>query len=157
MRTGVKAPFATLLALALLAGCTSDPPVTGPRTGYLNYKDDSVTFVEWAQTWDRLEGTIKVLDRKPDNEVVTTVFVFYGTLYDTEVDLTLTSSGNAQDGFYPIDKTLRGALIGNTLALPPMNKADVLGTEQFRRATPEEFAEATRKFEMRAKLNKGAK
>jgi hypothetical protein len=149
--------FALLLsALAPLAGCKSEPPITRPKASYLHFDDDSVTFVEWAQAWDKLEGTIKTLNRKPDNEVVTTVFVFYGALYDTEVSLTLTSSGNAQDGYYPIDKTIRGALIGNTLALPPVNKADVLGTEQFRRATPEEFAEASRKLEMRAKLNKGA-
>jgi hypothetical protein len=162
--------FALLLsALAFLAG----DKARSPKTGYLHINHDSVTFVEWAQAWDKLEGTIKTLDSKPDGEVVTTVFMFngllrdtYGALYDAEVDLTLTSSGNAQDGFYPypIDKTIRGVLRGDTLAwqgvtlvLPHMNKVDALGMERFRRATPAEFDEASRKLQMRAKLNKGAK
>jgi hypothetical protein len=163
VRQSVRAAlFAALVLLSALV--SADSKSEPPKTGYLHYNDDSVTFVEWAQSENKLKGTIQALDKKPDGEVVATVFVFYGALYDTEVDLTLTSSGNAQDGFYPIDETFRGALRGDTLALqgitpilPHMSKADMLGMERFRRATLAEFAEASRKIQTHARLNKGAK
>jgi hypothetical protein len=132
-----------LSALALLAGCKSEPPITGPRTGYLHFEDGSVTFVEWAQTGQKLEAQISALERKFDGNLRVTKFLFHGTLNGEKVTLTLNSSGNPQDGFHSMDKTITGTLIGDTLTLPPMNEAVGAESVVFRPATPLEFADAT--------------
>jgi hypothetical protein len=132
-----------LSALAFLAGCKSEPPITGPRVGYLHFNDRSVTFVEWTLTGRKLEGQISALHRKPDGKVKVTMFLFYGKLDGDKVSLTLNSSGNAQDGFHSMDKTIIGALGDDTLTLPPVNGADGDEPVVFRRATPVEFADAT--------------
>src|SRR5262245_6748363 len=98
MRTSVKALLIILSALSFLAGCKSEPPITGPRTGYLHYKDGSVTYVEWAQAGEKIEGQISALNRKPDGKIERTVFFFKGTLDDEfKVRLTLNSSAS-RDG-----------------------------------------------------------
>src|SRR5262245_50892891 len=156
MRTGIKAPLAILSALAFLSGCKSEPPITGPKTGYLHFNDDSVTYVEWAQAGQKLEGNIAVLDRQPDGKIGRTVFFFKGTLNGEKVSLTLSESAS-RDGSQMMDKTIIGALEGNTLTLPPVNGAD--GTERvvFRRATPEELADATGNLQKRAEATKTVK
>jgi hypothetical protein len=143
MRTSVKSLLAILSALAILAGCKSEPPITGPRVGYLHFDDGAVTYVEWTPTGRKLEGQISALHRKPDGKVKVTIFLFYGKLGSDKVSLTLNSSGNAQDGFQSMDKTIIGTLGDDTLTLPPVKGADGEEPLVFRRATPVEFANAT--------------
>jgi hypothetical protein len=149
--------FALLLsALALLAGCKSEPPITGPKTGYMYSNDDSAMYVEWAQAGQRLEGEIKALDRKPDGEVGVAVFLFNGTLNGDKVSLTLNWSAS-RDGSQMIDKTIIGALVGNTLTLPPVNGTDGAESVVFRRATLGEYLDAAANLQKRAKTTKTAK
>ena len=44
-------PVALLLlsALAFLAGCKSEMPITRQKASYLHFDDDSVTFLEWVK------------------------------------------------------------------------------------------------------------
>jgi hypothetical protein len=130
-------------ALALLAGCKSKPPITEPRAGYLHFEDGSVTFVEWAQTGQKLEGQISALERRFNGNLRVTKFLFHGTLNGEKVSLTLNSSGNPQDGFHSMDKTITGTLIGDTLTLPSMNETGGAESVEYRQATPVEFADAT--------------
>jgi hypothetical protein len=149
--------FALLLStLALLAGCKSEPPITGPKTGYMYSNDDSAMYVEWAQAGPRLEGEIQVWDRKPDGEFGATVFLFNGTLNGDKVSLTLNWSAS-RDGSRMIDKTIIGALVGNTLTLPPVNGTDRAESVVLRRATPKEFVDAAATLQKRAETTKTAK
>jgi hypothetical protein len=152
--------FALLLStLALLAGCKSEPPMIGPKTGYMSLNGDSVTYVEWAQAEQKLQGDITVLDRKPDGKVERTVFFFKGTLNGERVSLTLNSSAS-RNSSQMINKTILGALDGNTLTLTPVNDADsAVGVVlvEYRRATPEEFADAALNLQKSAKTTKTAK
>ena len=149
--------FALLLsALALLAGCKSEPHITGPKTGYMYSNDDSAMYVEWAQAGQRLEGEINAWDRKPDGEFGFTVFLFNGKLNGDKVSLTLNWSAS-QDGSRMIDKTIIGALVGNTLTLPPVNGTDGAESVVFRRATLKEYIDTVANLEQRAKTTKTAK
>ncbi|HKQ93065.1 MAG TPA: hypothetical protein VJZ77_20560 [Blastocatellia bacterium] len=145
-----------LSALALLAGCKSKPPITGPKTGYMYSNDDSARYVEWAQAGQRLEGEIQTWDRKSDGEFGVTLFSFNGTLSGDKVSLTLNGS-SSRDGYRMIDKTIIRALVGNTLTLPPMNRTDGSESVVFRRATMEEYLDAAWNLQKRAKTTKTAK
>jgi hypothetical protein len=152
----VTAALLALLALALLAGCKSEPPITGPRTGYLHFKYGSVTFVEWTQTGQKLEGQISALNSKPDGKIGRTVFFFKGTLDGEMVRLTLSESSSG-DRSQLSGKTITGALVRDTLTLPPVNEADGPESVEYRRATPLEFANATAYLQEPPKETKTAK
>ena len=161
MRTSVKAPLIILSALALLAGCIwvwdTTRSKTGPKTGYLHFDDDSATFVKWTQAGQKLEGTIDALYRKPDGNAGRAMFLFHGALNGEMVSLRLNSSGTAQDGFHNMDKTITGALRGDTLTLPPVNEADGAEPVEFRRASVVEFFRATLKLQKVVARTKTAK
>jgi hypothetical protein len=54
-----------LSALAFVAGCKSSPPPLEPKTGYLYSYDDSVIFIKWEQTGQKLKGFILVYYEEP--------------------------------------------------------------------------------------------
>jgi hypothetical protein len=141
--------FALLLsALALLAGCK--PPA---QAAFLRDDDDIVQLIKWTQEGIRINGTIDISERKPDNEIRTALIEFDGVLDGENVSMTLKSSWTPQGGDKAMKGKITGFLTGDTLTLLLENGLEPI---HFRRATPAKHAEATRKLQMRAKLNKGA-
>jgi hypothetical protein len=142
--------FALLLsALALLAGCNWSPQ----KDSFLLADDDGVQFVQWTKDGMQIRGTIDISERKPNNEIRTSRFMFDGVSDGENVSMTVKSLWTPQGGDKAIKKEITGLLKDDTLTLFMEN---VSGPVQYRRATRTEHDEATRKLEMRAKLNKGA-
>jgi hypothetical protein len=104
-------------------------------------------FIRWTREGARITGTIDISVREPDKAIVKDQITLDGQSDGQAVTMTWKSSWTA--------KTIevKGAIKGDTLML---FIADGNEPVEFRRATPEEHAEASRKLEMRAKLNKGA-
>jgi hypothetical protein len=141
--------FALLLsAFALLAGCK--PP---QKAGFLRNDDDIVQLVKWTQEGKRINGTIDISERKPDNEIRTTLIEFDGVSDGENISMTLKSSWTPQGGDKAMKGKITGFLTGDTLTLLLENGLEPI---HFRRATPAAHAEAVRNLQMRAKLNKGA-
>jgi hypothetical protein len=142
--------FALLLsALALLAGCNLGPQ----KDAFLRADDEGVLFVKWTKDGMQIIGTIDISEREPNNEIKTTLIAFDGVLSGTVVSMNLRSSWTAQGGDKALKGEIRGLLSDDTLTLFMPNVSNPV---QFRRATRTEHDEATRKLQMRAKLNKGA-
>jgi hypothetical protein len=142
--------FALLLsALALLAGCKLGPQ----QDAFLRSDDEGVLFVKWTRSGMQISGTIDISEKKPDNEIGTTRFMFDGVSDGENVSMAVKSSWTPQGGDKAIKKEITGLLKGDTLTLFMGHMSAPL---QFRRATHVEYAEASRKLEMRANLNKGA-
>src|SRR5262245_46561563 len=150
MRTSVKTPLIILSALVFLTGCKSSPQ----KDAFLRADDEGVLFVQWAWDGMQIRGTIEILDKKPDNEIGTTHFMFDGVSDGENVSMTVKSSWTPQGGDKAIKKEITGLLKGDTLTLFMENVPEPI---EFRRATRTEHDEATRKLQTRAKLNKGAK
>lgn len=157
MRTGVKTPLAILSALAFLAACKLRPQ----KEAFLFTDDERVLFVQWTWVDREIRGTIDISEKMPDNEIKTTHIAFDGVsegdsvLSDGEdVRMNLKSSWTAHGGDKELKRESGGFLARDTLMLPL--EGDQSPLAQFRRATRTEHDEATRKLEMRAKLNKGA-
>jgi hypothetical protein len=123
------------------------------KASFLRAVNDEVTFVKWTQDGMRITGTIDMSERKPNNDIETTLIAFDGVLSGEGVNMNLKSSWTARGGDKAVKREIAGTLKGDTLTLLLSNELEPV---QFRRATPEEHAEATRKLEMRVKLNKGA-
>jgi hypothetical protein len=91
-----------------------------------------------------------MLKRKPDNEIELASVMFDGVLDGENISITTKDKDQVEK--------ITGRLKGDTLAFFREN-----GTEheaapvEFRRATPAEYAEASKNLKMRAALNKGAK
>jgi hypothetical protein len=158
MRTSVKTPIIILSALALLAGCKSEPPKTGletgPKTGYLRLDDDMVMFIELTQAGRKIEGTIEEWIRTPHGKVEFTMHQFYGVLDGEKVSMTLNFSGTLDGGFTDRGGTIAGVLRGDTLAwIPGLQFEPVL----FHRASSTEYVDAYRNLYMRATKKETAK
>jgi hypothetical protein len=132
-----------LSALALLAGCKLFPQ----QDAFLRSDDKGVMFIRWTREGARITGTIDISVMEPDNDIVTDLITFDGQSDGQTVTMNWKSSWTAKS------IEVKGALKGNTMML---FMADGLEPVEFRRATAAEHDEATRKLEMRAKLNKGA-
>ena len=160
MRTGVKTPLITLLALALLAGCKSEPQRSPQSEGFLRSDDESVLFVQWTRGVRQIGGTIDILERKPGGEIGTAMLVFDGYSDGMNVSMHMMSSWTPRGGDKGLTGKFKGLLIGDTLTLFNVHVSGPVqfrsGPLQFRRATRAEYHEAARQLEMRAKLNKGA-
>lgn len=137
-----------LLALALFAGCKSSP------AGYLRVDDDAVAFIQWTQEGTQIKGTIDMVMRTPDNEIITFLAVCDGVLDGEKFSMLTKSVRTSQGGEEKPGEKIIGRLKGGTLTLF-IDEGDS-EPKEFRRAAPAEFAEASRKLQMRAKLNKGA-
>ena len=138
MRTCVKTPLVILSALALLAGCKSSPA----KASFLLVDSDAVHFVQWTQEGKQIKGTIELVGITHDNEIETTSAMFDGVLDGENVSMATKTWGK-----------FRGRLGRDILTV----FVDMKGEVDLRRATPAEYAEATKNFKMRAALNKGAK
>ena len=114
---------------------------------------DGVQFVQWTKDGMQIRGTINLSERKPDNEIRTALIEFDGVLEGENVSMTLKSSWTPQGGDKAMKGKITGFLTGDTLTLLLENGLEPI---HFRRATPAKHAEATRKLQMRANLNKGA-
>jgi hypothetical protein len=137
-------------ALALLVGCKSEPP----KTGYLYVDDEEVAFVKWTQEGMRISGTIDILARKRGGEIETVQVMFDGVLDGENVSMTTKSVRTSQGDDDEQEEKITGRLRGDTLTLI---RADGAEATEFRRATPEEHAEASRKLQMRATKKETAK
>jgi hypothetical protein len=146
-----------MLALALLAGCKSSSPKTGPKTGYLHIDGDSATFVKWTQEGQKLEGTIDAVYRKPDGNAGRAMLLFRGALNGEMVSLNLNPSGIAQERFQTIDKTITGTLRGDTMTLLFGEGANGAQPVVFRRASAVEFLDAYLKLHRVAAVKTTAK
>ena len=158
MRTRVKASFAILSALTLIAGCKSAPPKTGleagAKTGYLRHDDDMVMFVEWMQAGRKIEGTIEEWSRTPHGKVEFTMHKFDGVLDGEKVRMTLNFSGTLDGGFTDRGGTIAGVLGSDTLAwIPGLAFEPVL----FHRASSAEYVDAYRNLYMRVTKKAAAK
>jgi hypothetical protein len=143
--------FSLLLsALALLAGCKSEPQ----KASFLRIDDNGVQFVKWTQEGMRIRGTIDMSEMKPGGEIVTALATFDGVLDGENFRMTTTSARSSERGDEEAGEKITGRLKWDTLTL----LIDEKGSEpkEFRRATHAEYAEASRKLQMRSKLNKGA-
>ena len=142
--------FALLLsALVLLAGCNLGPQ----KDAFLRADDEGVLFVKWTRNGMQISGTIDISEKKPDNEIGTTRFMFDGVSDGENVSMTVKSSWAPQGGDKAIKKEITGLLKGDTLTL---FMGHMSAPVQFRRATAAEHAESVQKLEKRAALNKGA-
>jgi hypothetical protein len=148
VRTSVKTPLIILSALALLAGCKSTQ-----KDSFLRTYDEGVLFVQWTREGMQIRGTLEILEKKPDNEIKTTLIALDGTSDGENVSMNLKSSWTVQGGNKAIKGEITGLLKGDTLTL---FLAKELEPVQFRRATRTEHDDATRTLQMRANLNKGA-
>ena len=158
MITRIKAPLIILSALALIAGCRTPSPKTGPKTGYLYFDDNFVTFVKWTQEGQKLEGAIDSVYRKPGGgETGRVMLLFRGTLNGEMVNLDLSPSGTAQERFQTIDKTVTGTLRGDTLALLFGDGANGAQPVVSRRASEVEFLDAYLKLQKVTATTKTAK
>jgi hypothetical protein len=150
VRACIKILLITLSALAFLTGCKSAPQ----KDGFLHADDEGVVFIQWTREGMQIRGTIDISEKNPDNEIKTTLISFDGISDGGNVTMNLKSSWTARHG----DKADRGRmearLKDNTLIL---FTADAHEPMEFRRATTTEHDEATRKLQMSAALNKGAK
>ncbi len=138
-----------LSALALLAGCKSSPQ----KDAFLHADDDGVLFVRWTREGMQIRGAIDISEKKPDNEIRTTLIDFDGVSDGENVSMTYKGSWTPPGGDKAIKSMITGLLKGDTLTLFIENVSEPV---QFRRATRTEHDEATRKLQMRANLNKGA-
>ena len=150
MRTGAKTPLAVLSALTILAGCK----LSSQKAVFLRIDRDAVQFIQWTQEGTQIKGTIDILERTPDNEIITFLAVCDGVLDGEKFSMITKSVRTSQGGDEKPGEKIIGRLKGGTLTLF-IDEGDT-EPKEFRRAAPAEFAEATRKLEMRAKLNKGA-
>jgi hypothetical protein len=135
---------ALILFVLLLAGCKSGPQ----KEAFLHADDEGVMFIRWTREGARITGTIDISLRTPDNDIEKDLITLDGQLDGQTVTMTWGSSWTAK----AIEIT--GTLKGDTLML---FMAEGKEPVELRRATHEEHAEASRKLEMRAALNKGAK
>jgi hypothetical protein len=101
----------------------------------------------------QIRGTIKISEKKPDNEIKTTLIAFDDTSDGENVGISLKSSWIPQGAPDAMKGEMTGLLKGDTLTLVMSNMARPV---QFRRATATEREEATRKLKTRAALNNGA-
>ena len=138
-----------LLALALFAGCK--PPAQ--KASFMLADDDGVQFIEWTQEGRQIRGSINVSELKPGGEIGTSLVFFDGVLDGENVSMTLKSSWTLRGGDKALKGEITGLLRGDTLWVFPTPGSE---PGQFRRATATEHAEASRKLQTRAKLNKGA-
>src|SRR5262245_58040092 len=92
-----------LSALALLAGCK--PPA---QAAFLRDDGDIVQLIKWTQEGRRINGTIDISERKPDNEIRTALIEFDGVLEGEDVSIALKSSWTPQGG----DKAMKGRITG---------------------------------------------
>jgi len=136
--------FALLLsALAFLAG----RKLFLRQDAFLRSDDKGLMFIRWTREGARITGTIDISVMEPDNAIVKDQITLDGQSDGQTVTMTWKSSWTAKT------IEIKGAIKGDTLML---FMADGEEPVEFRRATPEEHAEASRKLDMRAKLNKGA-
>lgn len=139
-----------LSALALLAGCKSEPP----KTGYLYVDDEEIAFVKWTQEGKRISGTIDILARKSNGEIDTIQAMFDGVLDGENVSMTTKSVRTSQGDDEEPGEKITGTFRGDTLTLIPADGAEPI---ECRRATDAEYAEASRKLQMRATKKETAK
>jgi hypothetical protein len=132
-----------LSALAFFTGCNLGPQ----KDAFLRADDEGVLFVRWTREGRQIRGTIEILEKKPDNEIGTTHFMFDGVSDGENVSMAVRSSWTPQGGDKAIKKEITGLLKYGTLTL---FMGHMSGPIQFRRATHVEYAEASRKLEMRA-------
>lgn len=92
-------------------------------------------------------------EKKPNEDIGTTIIAFDGQSDGKTVIMNLKSSWTAREGDKAMKREITGTLKGDTLMVFLTDGKEPV---EFRRATPEEHAEASRELEMRAKLNKGA-
>ena len=103
-----------LSALALLAGCNLGPQ----KDSFMRAADDEgVLFVQWTREGRQIRGTIEILEKKPDNEIGTTRFMFDGVSDGENVSIAVKSSWTPQGGDKAIKKEITGLLKGDTLTL----------------------------------------
>jgi hypothetical protein len=144
VRTGAKTPLVTLSALILVAGCK----LGLQKDAFLRADDESVMFIRWTREGARITGTIDMSLRTSDNDIEKDLITLDGQSDGQTVTMTWGSSRTAKA--IEITGTLKGDILMLFMA---EGKEPV----EFSRATHEEYAEASRKLEMRAALNKGAK
>ena len=144
MRTGVKAQIAVLSSVVFLAGCK----LGQQKDAFLRATDEDVMFIQWTREGARITGAIDISVMKSDYDIETELITLDGQSDGQTVTMTWKSSWTAK----AIE--IKGAFKGDTLML---FIADGHEPAEFRRATATDHDEATRKLEMRAKLNKGAK
>jgi hypothetical protein len=142
--------LAILSALALLAGCKSGPS----KTGYLYVDDEEVAFFKWTQEGIRISGTIDILARQSSGEIDTIQAMFDGVLDGENVSMTTKSVRTSQGDVEEPERKITGTLRGDTLTLIPAVGAEPI---ECRRATDAEYAEASRKLQMRATKKETAK
>jgi hypothetical protein len=139
MRTGVKTPLTILVALTFLAGCKSKPP----KAGYLRVDDGhGVQFIQWTQEGRQLKGTVELLERTPDNEIITALAVCDGVLDGENFSMISKSVRTSHGGNEKTGEKVTGRLKGDTLTL--FRDEDRSEPKELRRATPAEFGEASR-------------
>jgi hypothetical protein len=144
MRTSVKTPLVILSALAHIAGCN----LGLQKDAFLRAGDEGVMFIRWTREGNRIRGTVDLLAMTPDNNLAKELVTLDGQSDGQTVTMTWKSS------WAPKSIEVTGALVGDTLML---SMAEGKEPVEFRRATHAEYVEASRKLELRAKLNKGAK
>jgi len=150
MKTGVKTPLAVLSSLAILAGCKLSPQ----KAGFLRTDSDAVQFIQWTQEGTQIKGTIDILERTPENEIGTALAVFDGVSDGENFSMVTKSVRTSQGGDEEPGEKITGRFKGDTMTL--FIDEDGSEPKEFRGAIHAEYAEASRKLQMRAKLNKGA-